>query len=128
MRRTLLASASLFLFLACPAVRADSPGPDCCSTHPVYLCQPGFMGYPAPPHDLASYDDCGGCHRGCGRVAVGCGMILPNAYSCCFYGVTLSNYGLITPLHTATSGIPARLPVLPTTPREPEKVRVPEPR
>jgi hypothetical protein len=111
MRQTLL-PACLLVFLACPAVRADFPGPDCCSTYPIYLCPPGFLSYPAPPRALAPFENCGGCCNG-DDSAWSCGVITPNPYTCCFYGVTLSNYGLITPLRSMPGTVPSRLPVLP---------------
>ena len=82
------------------------------------------MGYPAPPHELAAYDSCSGCNHGCGAVATACGRITPNSYSCCFYAVTLSNYGLITPLRTTSAHVPAQLPSLPA-PRETDKITKP---
>jgi hypothetical protein len=132
MRRTLLATASLFLFVASPAARADfpGPGPECCSTYPIYLCQPGYLGYPAPPRELDLSENCTGCNHGCNSCggATACGRITPNPYSCCFYGVTLSNYGLITPLRSPSANAPSRLPGLPRTLPATEKLPKPEPR
>jgi hypothetical protein len=55
---------------------------------------------------------CSSCGHGNCDGSVACGQITPNPYSCCFYGVTLSNYGLITPLRgTAAPGkLPTPLP------------------
>jgi hypothetical protein len=112
--RRLILPACLLLFALSPASRADFPGPECCSTYPIYTCQPGFLGYPAPPRELASsFENCTGCNhgRGCGSSAFACGRITPNPYSCCFYGRTISNYGLITPVGSIINGgVPGRLP------------------
>jgi hypothetical protein len=134
MRRLLLPTC-LLLFTACPTTRADYPGPECCSTYPIYLCRPGFLSYPIPPYELGPYENCTGCNHGCHGPAHACGVITPNPYTCCFYGVTLSNYGLITPLHdgpaagaphTATAPAPSALPALPPVPTVPEKTTAPE--
>jgi hypothetical protein len=140
----------LLLLATCSTSRAGADfhdgGPDCCSTYPIYLCRPGYLSYPKPPYELGAYDNgygsnygCG-CNHGCGGdPAYACGVITPNPYTCCFYGVTLSNYGLITPYHGAgviTS--PSRLPALPPLPNAeklqtpptsaPEKLPTPAPR
>jgi hypothetical protein len=124
MRRHSLALACLLL--ATPLALAEHTGPDCCSTYPVYLCPPGYLGYPIAPYPLANFENCSGCYHGCWQTAYGCGRVTPNPYSCCFYGVTLSNYGLISPLRPAATTLPApsRLPALPPVPI-PEKL--PEP-
>jgi hypothetical protein len=130
MRHTLLASASLLLLIACSNAQAGHPGfsdPNCCSTYPIYLCQPGFLGYPKPPYELTSpyYQNCDGCNHGYSETAYACGQITPNPYSCCFYGVSLSNYGLITPLGAVkgiTSGEFAPAPKL-----KPEPEKLPKP-
>jgi len=129
MRRLLLPTC-LLLFATCPTTRADFPGEsDCCSTYPVYLCRPGYLSYPKPPYELGPYENCTGCNHGCRGPAYACGVITPNPYSCCFYGVTLSNYGLITPLRsTAPSAAPSRLPALPPPLPAPEKLPKPDPR
>jgi hypothetical protein len=148
--RRLLLPACLLLLAICPTSRADfhDGGPDCCSTYPIYLCRPGYLSYPMPPRELALYDNgtgsnngCG-CSSGCGGNGNGngyaCGVITPNPYTCCFYGVTLSNYGLITPYHGAGVIVsPSRLPALPPLPGAeklpapapaPEKLPTPNPR
>jgi hypothetical protein len=134
MRHSYLASACFLLLVASPAVRAGMPGPgvgfpgpDCCSTYPIYLCQPGYLGYPAPPRDLNIYQGCFGCGNGCfdnSESASACGRITPNPYSCCFYGITVSNYSLITPLSAVNGLSPINVPAVPALPK-PEKL--PEP-
>jgi hypothetical protein len=127
MRRLLLPTC-LLLFAACPASRAEFPGadPECCSTYPIYLCRPGFLSYPKPPYPLGPVENCTGCNH-CGHdPAYGCGVITPNPYACCFYGVTLSNYGLVTPYHgPAAKAVPSVLPALPPVPAPPEKLPKP---
>jgi hypothetical protein len=133
MRQSYLASACFLLLVVSPAVRAGSPGPgagfpgpDCCSNYPIYLCPPGYLGYPAPPRDLNVYQGCFGCDSGCfNGSASSCCRITPNSYSCCFYGITLSNYGLITPL-SAISGLNPQ-PLPPAT-KAPEKLPEPMPK
>jgi hypothetical protein len=126
MRKAIFVPACLLLLAASSAVRADYPSPDCCSTYPIYLCQPGYLGWPAPPRELSTFENCTGCNHGYGG-ATACGRIVPNPYTCCFYGVTLSNYGLITPLHAKAATTPSRLPLLPPA-MPPEKLPEPEPR
>jgi hypothetical protein len=63
MRHSLLVPACLLILAAGSAARAEFPGPDCCSTYPTFTCPPGYLGYPAPPRNLAIYSgwqDCGG--------------------------------------------------------------------
>jgi hypothetical protein len=128
MHRQSFTVACLLLLIACPLATAQHPGPECCSTYPIYLCPPGYLGFPAPPRPLALYENCTGCNHGCSETAYSCGRITPNPYSCCFYGVTLSNYGLISPLRPAsTTATPSRLPALPAVPA-PEKLPEPTPR
>jgi hypothetical protein len=133
MRRLLLPTC-LLLFATCPTSRADfnDGGPDCCSTYPIYLCRPGYLSFPKPPYELGAYgayENCTGCNHGCGGNAYACGVITPNPYTCCFYGVTLSNYGLISPYHgPAGSANPSRLPALPPPLPAPEKLPTPAPR
>jgi hypothetical protein len=122
MRRTLLAIAGLLLFAACPAVRAQQPGAECCSTYPIYLCRPGYLGYPAPPRDLALFENCTGCNHLSNGSATACGQITPNPYSCCFYGVTLSNYALLTPSHAPVWSTPSHLPPVPVVPVPPREL------
>jgi hypothetical protein len=121
MRHSYLASACFLLLVVSPAVRAGGPGPDCCSTYPIYLCPPGYLGYPAPPRDLNIYQGCFGCSCN-SDSATACARITPNPYSCCFYGITVSNYGLITPLSAINAVAPSKLPApLPA----PEKLPAP---
>lgn len=112
MRRSLLLPACLFLIAICPAARAQHPWEPCCSTYPIYTCPPGYLSFPAPPRDLAIYAGCFGCGHGCCDSEHACGVITPNPYSCCFYGRTISNYALITPVGAAFPGhLPAPTPV-----------------
>ena len=131
MRRFLI-PACLLLLAAGAQARAGGPGHDyCCSNYPVYLCPPGYLGWPAPPGEYAPNGACGNTRGWCdydyvyGHGYVGCPYITPNAYSCCFYGVTLSNYALVTPLAATLPGVPKPLPVLPPPHVKPEKL--PEP-
>jgi hypothetical protein len=137
--RRLLLPACLLLLAACPTSRADfhDGGPDCCSTYPIYICRPGYLSFPKPPYELGAYDNGTGSNYGCGCSSgcaggnsYACGVITPNPYTCCFYGVTLSNYGLITPYHGAGGIVsPSRLPSLPPLPTPaPEKLPTPAPR
>jgi hypothetical protein len=125
MRRSFLLPACLLLVAACPAARAQYPWEQCCSTYPVYLCPPGYLGYPIPPYELATYGGnnggCSGCSHGGCDTEYGCGQVTPNPYSCCFYGVTLSNYALVTPLSAV---LPGHLPTL-APPRPAEKLTKP---
>jgi hypothetical protein len=126
MRRSFLLTVSLLLLAACSSARAQHPDQPCCSTYPIYLCPPGYLSYPAPPRDLTIATGWNSCWHGCcDGGATACGVITPNPYSCCFYGVTLSNYALVTP-PAALQGVPGRLPVLPATPAE--KLPNPNPR
>ncbi len=129
MRRSLLVPACLLLLAASQPARAGWDA-ECCSTYPVYLCPPGYLGYPAPPGEYAA-TGCGSYQGYCdwrnySYGYVGCPHITPNPYSCCFYGVTLSNYALITPPNGALPGAPGPLPAL--TPKAPEKLPEPKPR